>query len=131
MTHKILFISVALAITLLFGSQARADFLGLAPGDYNITLPGSDFLCGGTDCTGSVHIPTGTVTALNFDWTFLIPIHDFLWDDAILTTVTSLNGVNSCAFEASSPLSFCTIGDTSFAISITDDAPALVLMHQE
>ena len=32
MTHKILFISVALAITLLFGSRAKADFLG-PPGD--------------------------------------------------------------------------------------------------
>ena len=131
MTHRIFVISAALAITLLFGSQARADFLGLAPGDYNITLPGSGLFCGGTACTGSVHIPTGTVTTVNFDWTFLTPGHDFLWDDAVLNAMTSPNGVNSCASESPANSSFCAIDDTSFTILVNNDVPALILMHQE
>jgi len=73
----------------------------------------------------------GTVTALNFHWTFLTPGHDFLWDDAIRTTVTSPNGVNSCAFEATSTESFCSLSGDDITFQISNDAPALILTHQD
>src|SRR5262245_47364024 len=117
MTHKILFISAALAITLLFGPLARADFLGLAPGDYNITLIGSAALCGGAaDCTGTVHIPTGVVTNVNFDWAFQPAFHDFLWDDANLDISSSPSGLSNCAFESGNPVDSCDLTNDAIAV---------------
>ena len=45
---KKLMLSIILGVLILLASGARADFLGLAPGDYTITLLGSNLpeLCG-------------------------------------------------------------------------------------
>jgi len=98
MKHKILFIQGVLVSIILLGSQARADFLGLAPGDYNVTLLSSTALCSGVDCVGQIHIPTGTVTTGNFHWNFQIGSNLFDWTHN-LTTSTSPNGLNTCAVE--------------------------------
>jgi hypothetical protein len=53
---------------IMSATPARADFLGLAPGDYIVTLQGSSTLCGGSDCVGTIHI--GTPGSTGFDWLF-------------------------------------------------------------
>ena len=57
-----------LAPMFLCSEPAQADWLGLAPGDYNVTLDGSSSLCGGSNCLGTVHI--GFPGATGFDWLF-------------------------------------------------------------
>ena len=91
-----------LAISLFSWSQARADLLGLAPGTYEVTLLESENFgfCSPNDCIGRVTIPAGAVTTLNYNWEFLIPGHDFLWDDPILSVDISPDGLSSCALES-------------------------------
>ena len=67
--HQKLFIAVfVLGALIVSATPAMADFLGLAPGDYTVTLQGSSSLCDGSDCVGTVHI--GTPDATGFDWLF-------------------------------------------------------------
>ena len=126
---KILCISATLAFTLLFGSPARADFLGRAPGDYTIELLGSSGLCGGTNCVGLVHIPIDPVTTANFDWSFLSGSSvDFQWDDSLLVISSSPNGLNTCAMESSDISAVCEMFDDGF--QIFTPPIGLSLVHQ-
>lgn len=70
----------ALALFLVLSNvlPANADFLGLAPGDYLLTLNGSSSLCGGVNCTGTVHI--GSPNDTGFDWSFTIGSDTFSFD---------------------------------------------------
>ena len=94
--------SIILGVLILLASEVRADFLGLAPGDYTVTLLNSGSfgfgLCGGNDCTGSVHI--GNPGATGFDWNFIINGDSFQFDGPTMNTSISPNGEFSCAFEA-------------------------------
>ena len=109
MSLKKLTLSIILGVLILFGSEVRADFLGLAPGDYTITLLGSNIpeLCGAVNCTGSVHI--GNPGATGFDWNFIINISisnsfdSFQFDGPTMNTSISPNGQFSCAYEANGP----------------------------
>lgn len=100
-----LMLSVILGVLILFASEVRADFLGLAPGDYTITLLGSNIpeLCGAVNCTGSVHI--GNPGATGFDWNFIINFdgQSFQFDGPTMNTSISPNGQFSCAYEANGP----------------------------
>jgi hypothetical protein len=98
MAHKKLFISAALAIMILLASQARADFLGLTPGSYDITLNGSSSLCGGNNCGGQVTIPTGTATTSNFSWNILIGNTQFDWAQYIF--INNFPIIGGCAIES-------------------------------
>ena len=90
--------SIVLGALLLFASEVRADFLGLAPGDYAITLNNSASLCGGSNCTGTVHI--GSPGGTGFDWAFTIGTDVFDFDSDSAHQNTSVLGLNSCAFES-------------------------------
>lgn len=68
-------LTMAAVIVLILIGHARAGFLGLAPGDYNITLQdiGTPYGRGPlNNLTGQVHIPEGDVTADNFAWRFAL-----------------------------------------------------------
>src|SRR6476660_8830583 len=120
MSHKTMLL---LAIALLFGllvTNAKADFLGLAPGDYAVTLGGSSALCGGSNCVGTVHIPVGTVTTANFDWNFVIAGVTFDFTAAVDVSL-SPNGLNSCAVEATTSAN-CDAFDNGFGSSTDGDA---------
>jgi hypothetical protein len=73
MKHKLL---SALALTALFSTPARADFLGLAPGDYTIALQDAGWVSGARglldNLTGTIHIPSDPVTVASFNWTFAL-----------------------------------------------------------
>ena len=56
-----------------------ANFLGLAPGDYDVILNGSAVWCAGTDCVGTIHIPVTSDKTDEFDWLFEIGGHLFDW----------------------------------------------------
>ena len=94
--------SIILGALIILASEVRADFLGLAPGDYTVTLVNSGpldlGLCGGNDCTGSVHI--GDTGATGFDWNFIINGDSFQFDGPTMNTSISPSGEFSCAFEA-------------------------------
>jgi hypothetical protein len=106
---KKLVISAALAIALLFVSQSRADFLGLSPGNYTVTLIGSASLCGGSDCTGTVHI--GSPGATDFDWDFTIDGDLFEFDGPTTDTSISPNTLTSCALEVNDTAGGCQAFD--------------------
>jgi len=79
-------------------TPTKADFLGLGPGDYTVTLNGSSTLCGGSVCTGTVHI--GASGATGFDWNFVFPApvgQTFDWDTFVFT-----NTADNCAIESNS-----------------------------
>jgi hypothetical protein len=120
MTHNMSFSAAALAITLLFGAQARADFLGLAPGDYNIELLGSSAVCGGSNCVGQVHIPSDPVSVADFDWSFVIGANVFSWEDTIRDLSTSPNGLATCALESSNSSADCQMFDDGFSVLFED-----------
>lgn len=67
---KYISIIFVLALMFLCSKPAQADWLGLAPGDYNVTLDNSSFSCGGNNCIGTVHI--GSPGSTGFDWLFSI-----------------------------------------------------------
>ena len=116
-----------LAIALLFGllvTNAKADFLGLAPGDYTVTLGGSSALCGGSNCVGTVHIPVGTVTTANFDWNFVIAGVTFDFTAPVDVSL-SPNGLTSCAVEATTSAD-CTALDNGFNLSTNGDALSMI-----
>src|SRR5262245_38502715 len=67
-----------LGALIVSASPAKADFLGFAPGDYDITLGGSSTLCGGSNCTGSIHI--GSSGDTGFDWDITVGSDIFEFD---------------------------------------------------
>ena len=104
---------------------ARADFLGLAPGDYEVLLYGSSALCAGTDCLGTVHIPDASSKTDPFDWLFEIGGQVFDWTDPGLGTDVSPNGLNSCAIEGPAG-AICAVSDSGVPPSL-NEPPFLVL----
>jgi len=104
---------------------ASADFLGLAPGNYDVVLHGSAALCAGTDCVGTIHIPVTSVPTDEFDWRFEIGGHLFDWTDPGLATSVSPNGLNSCAIEGLAG-AICAVNDSG-AVSSLNTAPFLAL----
>jgi hypothetical protein len=90
-------IVATLVATLLSITQANADFLGLAPGDYTVPVPNTTSYCGGSNCTGTIHI--GASGATGFSWNFMSLSPTFLWDGPSTFTAISPNGLNSCAIE--------------------------------
>ena len=135
----ILLLAIALLLGLLV-TNAKADFLGLAPGDYAVTLGGSSALCGGSNCVGTVHIPVGTVTTANFDWNFVIAGVTFDFTAPVDLSI-SPNGLNSCAVEATTSadcdaldnngFSFATVGDMLFMTNLFDHRYDLFLRPRE
>ena len=126
--HKVACIlTIAAAILTAASGVASADFLGLAPGDYVVTLTGSSALCGGADCTGSVHVPATNLNLVSdFDWSFLIGSQAFDWaPPANVDTDISPNGANSCAIEGESP-TLCIVTDTGTSPAL-NVAPFLAL----
>lgn len=114
-----------LAVIILTGAPVKADFLGLAPGDYTITLLSSTALCT-TNCTGTVHI--GNPGATGFDWSFIIQGNNFFFDTPnVGDTSISPNGLNSCAVESLVDSDSCSAADDS--ISVSRSAPALDLIN--
>ena len=104
---------------------ASADFLGLAPGDYEVVLRGSSALCAGSDCAGTVHIPDASSKTGPFDWLFEIGGQVFDWTDPGLGTDVSPNGLNSCAIEGPAG-AICAVSDTGAPPSL-NEPPFLVL----
>ena len=107
---KFCLVSVAAALLLFFLTvhAAHADYLGLAPGDYSVTLQGSSVFCSGTDCVGTVHI--GSPGSTGFDWLFENigdPANDFQFS---AFTHLGTNGAVECAAESLTgfSLSNCT-----------------------
>ena len=119
----ILLLAIALLLGLLV-TNAKADFLGLAPGDYTVTLGGSSALCGGSNCVGTVHIPVGTVTTANFDWNFVIAGVTFDFTAPVDVSL-SPNGLTSCAVEATTSAD-CTALDNGFNLSTNGDALSMI-----
>jgi hypothetical protein len=75
---SITFSAILFGLLIVSATPAKADFLGLAPGDHTITLLDSAGLCGVSDCVGTVHI--GPTDETGFDWLFLnvgAPANDF------------------------------------------------------
>ena len=105
-----------------------ADFLGLVPGDYVVTLNGSSGLCGGTDCTGAVHVPlTNASLTSEFHWFFDIGGQIFDWTPPGLATSVSPNGLNSCAIEGEAPTgAICAVNDAGPIVTL-NEAPFLSL----
>ena len=115
----ILLLAIALLLGLLV-TNAKADFLGLAPGDYTVTLGGSSALCGGSNCVGTVHIPVGTVTTANFDWNFVIAGVTFDFTAPVDVSL-SPNGLNSCAVEATTSADCTALDNGGFNLSTNGD----------
>lgn len=92
-------LSIILGVMILLASETRADFLGLAPGDYTVTLNNSASSCGGSNCTGTIHI--GTPGATGFDWVFTIGTSVFAFDSPNRDThISSPLQIGSCAIES-------------------------------
>lgn len=110
MRLKILIFLAVLVIAISLGSHARADFLGLAPGDYKITLQDVNIRPLLNNLTGQVHIPVDPVTVSNFDWHF--PILDvagpvlFDWTGP----VRQIGQGGFALEEATGPLRVCDVG---------------------
>ncbi len=84
-------------VTLLFTAQARATFLGLGLGNYDLTLLNSSSLCGGSNCTGTISITGDPATVANFSWNFTINSDAFNWTHF---TAVAGGGTSSCAIES-------------------------------
>ena len=106
-------------------ANASADFLGLAPGDYDVVLEGSSALCAGNDCIGTIHVPLGVAKTDVFDWSFEIGGELFDWTGPGLGTSVSPNSLNSCAIEGTSG-ALCAMNDSGVVPSL-NEAPFLVL----
>ena len=103
-----------------------ADFLGLAPGDYDVVLLDSAALCGGGDCEGTVHIPADNTNLLaDFDWSFEIGGVVFDWTPPGLGASVSPNGLNSCATEGG-PGTTCAVTDSG-SVTTLNEPPFLTL----
>src|SRR5262245_56541530 len=104
---KLLQLSIAAALLVIFLAvpRANADFLGLAPGDYTVTLLGSsnNNLCGASNCVGTVHI--GSSGSTGFSWLFNIDNNNFDFAPPSLAQAGSSVGAE-CAKESLTSLSF-------------------------
>ena len=99
MHHRFFIAAFILGALTVSASPAKADFLGLPPGDYIVTLNGSTTLslCGASNCTGTLHIgPTG---ASGFDWDFIVGGDIFQFDGPTTATSISPDTLTSCALE--------------------------------
>jgi hypothetical protein len=127
MNRNLLLLSVAV-ILLLLSTQARADFLGLSPGDYDVTLLNTSAFCV-VDCVGKIHIPTGTVTTGNFHWNFQIgPALLFDWTHNLITS-TSPNLMNTCAVESGTNATCVETDSNPPTLNIV--GPALMLSNDQ
>jgi len=104
-----LMFATSLFVTFLLVQPAKADFLGLSPGDYTVTLVGSASLCGGSDCSGTVHI--GSSGATGFDWDFTVDGDVFEFDGPTTDTSISPDTLTSCALEVNNTAGGCQAFD--------------------
>ena len=94
------FSAMMFGLLIMSATPAKADFLGLAPGDYTVTLQGSiQPICGGSNCVGSVHI--GSPGATGFDWLFefFVP-SSLVFDFSHITNTGILSATSDCAIES-------------------------------
>lgn len=122
------FSAMIFGLLIVSATPAKADFLGLAPGDYSLTLNGSTTLCGGANCIGTIHI--GSPGATGFSWNITVGGILFNFDLPNAATGVSPNLQNSCAIDASgpTPATACSIADNGSGNS-SGQNPALILTH--